>query len=64
MVSTALAKLANQQQVDLAASEDVSTAFSNSDWGQKSVQEVADMQSKMNCNDSQGFDDQKLRLSR
>lgn len=57
MVSTALAKLANQQQLNLDAPvKTYLPAFSNSDWGQKSVQEVADMRSQMNCNDNQGFD--------
>lgn len=57
IVSAALAELANQQQVDLSAPVKMYLpTFSASDWGQKSVQEVADMQSKMDCNDSQGFD--------
>ena len=57
IVSTALLRLANQGQLDFSASvKTYLPTFSDSDWGHKSVQEIADMQSKMNCNDSQGFD--------
>ncbi|MGQ8364457.1 serine hydrolase domain-containing protein [Glaciecola sp. 1036] len=58
MVSAALAELVKQEKIDLTAPvKTYLPSFSHSDWGQVSVQSVADMQSKMGCNDSHEYDD-------